>query len=272
MKKLAVVLVSIFLMATISMALNSKPIANFTYEINGYTVHFNATSSYDLDGSIVNYTWDFGDGNVGYGMIIDHIYADEGFYNVSITVIDDSGLNNSTWQIICIDVSPPHTELEVIPSIPNGENGWFISNVTLMLIAQDNFSGVEATYYRINNGNWMKFNGSFMLDDGIYEINYYSEDKAGNEENVKSEEIKIDTTPPYTLCFLSANATNGWYNQILNVSLESYDNLSGIDKTYFRIDKGEYKTYNKSFVIKEEGKHILEYFTKDMAGNAERLI
>lgn len=267
MKKLSVALVFILLIAIISVALESKPIANFTYEIDGYVAHFNATSSYDEDGFIINYTWNFGDGKVGYGVVVDHSYIDEGFYNVSLTVLDNSGLNNSTWQIICIDVSPPYTVFKTIPSIPNGENGWFVSNVNVTLIAHDNLSGVKETYYKINNENWIKFSGNFTINEGVHEINYYSKDNAGNEENIKSREIKIDTTPPYTLCFLSANATNGWYNEELNVSLESYDNLSGVDKTYYRIDGDDYKIYNKSFVI-SEGKHVLEYFAIDIAGNA----
>ena len=33
------------------------------------TIELNGSQSYDMDGSIVNYTWDFGDGSVGYGMV-----------------------------------------------------------------------------------------------------------------------------------------------------------------------------------------------------------
>jgi len=45
---------------------NQKPIASFVYApdqpIVGQTVVFSATSSYDLDGTIIEFNWDFGDG------------------------------------------------------------------------------------------------------------------------------------------------------------------------------------------------------------------
>jgi len=49
--------------------LNIPPVANFSYTppnpTDLDTIQLN-DSSYDLDGAIVNYTWDFGDGNISY--------------------------------------------------------------------------------------------------------------------------------------------------------------------------------------------------------------
>jgi len=64
-------------------------------------VIFNASASYDCDGgSIVQYIWDFGDGNgtVETDPITEHYYADYNMdgYLVNLTVIDDSGLAWST--------------------------------------------------------------------------------------------------------------------------------------------------------------------------------
>lgn len=53
---------------------NQLPFANFTaYPISGSVpleVFFDGSNSYDLDGSIIGYTWDFKDGNMGYGQTI----------------------------------------------------------------------------------------------------------------------------------------------------------------------------------------------------------
>ncbi|MEW6070899.1 MAG: PKD domain-containing protein, partial [Candidatus Thermoplasmatota archaeon] len=46
--------------------------------------------SYDPDGTIINYTWSFGDGFYGYGEIVYHNYA-PGNYIVNLTVRDDDG-------------------------------------------------------------------------------------------------------------------------------------------------------------------------------------
>jgi hypothetical protein len=55
----------------------------------GDVVQLNGASSYDPDGSIVNYTWEFGDKTVGYDVAVSHIYHIPGIYNVNLTVTDD---------------------------------------------------------------------------------------------------------------------------------------------------------------------------------------
>ncbi|MCD6331374.1 MAG: PKD domain-containing protein, partial [Thermoplasmata archaeon] len=53
-------------------------------------VIFNSTS-YDLDGFIANYTWNFGDGSIAYGRNVSHVYYNEGSYIVNLTIKDDDG-------------------------------------------------------------------------------------------------------------------------------------------------------------------------------------
>jgi hypothetical protein len=54
--------------------INSPPLVDFAWEPNiiyvNYTIIFNASESYDPDGFIVNYTWDFDDGTIDSGMIV----------------------------------------------------------------------------------------------------------------------------------------------------------------------------------------------------------
>jgi RHS repeat-associated protein len=52
--------------------------------------------SADSDGSIISYQWDFGDGSTGSGRNPAHSYAQEGVYNVSLTVTDSGGATNTT--------------------------------------------------------------------------------------------------------------------------------------------------------------------------------
>lgn len=80
--------------------MNIPPVANFTYSVDGLTVVFNASSSYDPDGEIVTWLWDFGDGVEGTGIIVEHTYQEDGEYPVTLTVIDNDGYtDNLTKQI-----------------------------------------------------------------------------------------------------------------------------------------------------------------------------
>jgi len=72
------------------------------------TIIFDASFSYNSDGNITNYEWDFGDGNVinTAEKTIMHSYAIEGDYNVNLTVIDNDGLVNSTSKAVKVLMSP----------------------------------------------------------------------------------------------------------------------------------------------------------------------
>jgi len=71
------------------------------------TVTFNASSSDDPDGTIENYTWDFGDGNSSYGQVIEHTYGEEKVYTAVLTVTDDGGETGSISKDINLTNIPP---------------------------------------------------------------------------------------------------------------------------------------------------------------------
>ncbi len=72
-------------------------------------VRFDATPSYDADGTILSYLWDFGDGATGDGEIVDYAWTRPGVYRVSLTVTDDSGTGSAVQQMamdILVDGAP----------------------------------------------------------------------------------------------------------------------------------------------------------------------
>ncbi|MEM7369994.1 MAG: PKD domain-containing protein [Bacteroidota bacterium] len=68
------------------------------------SVSFDGAGSSD-DGTIVQYDWDFGDGNLASGSAVSHIYATVGSFDATLTVTDDEG--NSSSAQIAIQVSYP---------------------------------------------------------------------------------------------------------------------------------------------------------------------
>ena len=96
----------------ISLDLLEPPSAIFTYSPSWpqveETVIFNASRSSPHGGTIVNYKWNFGDGNVSTVIApeITHHYATFGTYNVTLTVTDSEGLNNTVWQLVNVREHP----------------------------------------------------------------------------------------------------------------------------------------------------------------------
>jgi len=104
---------------------NAVPIASFIYGPNnpfqGHTIQFTDQST-DLDGSIVNWTWNFGDGNISYEKNPTHVYTKNGTYTVILTVMDNDGATKSTQRIITVNAvgynMPPVANFVYSPSNP----------------------------------------------------------------------------------------------------------------------------------------------------------
>ncbi len=82
------------------------PVISFTYSpekpVALGTVTFNASASYDPNGEIVSYDWDFGDGSSGSGMIVRHTYAEAGNYTVTLTIRDSDEIPNMLGKDIMV--------------------------------------------------------------------------------------------------------------------------------------------------------------------------
>lgn len=155
-------------------------------------------------------------------------------------------VNNSYF---CFNVTPglvadavqdnlaPVTTSAITPLSPNGQNGWYITNVAINLSTSDNCADIASTEYSTDNGQtWQTYTGVFNIsNDGMTTILYRSEDKAGNIETSNSITVKIDKTAPT----LSLSATpsrifpaNG---QMVNVSIngEGIDSVSGLAEVIY---------------------------------------
>jgi PKD repeat protein len=78
-------------------------------------VHFSGTRSYDEDGSINSYQWDFGDGGSASGMTADHTYTRSGDYRARLTVTDNQGESGTAEVTISLGNLPPVAEAYANP-------------------------------------------------------------------------------------------------------------------------------------------------------------
>jgi PKD repeat protein len=95
---------------------NAPPVANANGPYAGTAgtaIQFSAAGSSDPDGSIVSYSWQFGDGGTGAGQTAAHTYTQAGTYVATLTVVDNAGASASATANVVVAAAPtppPPTE------------------------------------------------------------------------------------------------------------------------------------------------------------------
>lgn len=83
---------------------NPPPVASFEVSnelpLAGDLVAFDASESYDPNGEVTSYSWNFGDGNTGSGIETSHSYTADKYYVVILTVTDDEGATGTAKRAI----------------------------------------------------------------------------------------------------------------------------------------------------------------------------
>jgi PKD repeat protein len=85
---------------------NQEPVANAGPDKSAYVgdvVSFDGSGSYDADGTLVSYEWNFGDGETDSGVMVTHAYASEGTYIVNLAVTDNGGLTSFNQATLTIE-------------------------------------------------------------------------------------------------------------------------------------------------------------------------
>ncbi|KYK24423.1 hypothetical protein AYK24_06315 [Thermoplasmatales archaeon SG8-52-4] len=135
-------------------------------------------------------------------------------YKVSLSISDD--------------ITPPETTHTLDPPAPDGENGWYVSDVLVKLNATDDISGVKEIKYKVDNGATQTIigdNGTFVIDidkDNL-PIEFWAIDNAENEETHHTFYIDMDQTRP------DIDLTYNW-----NVKVSSYFNFNLIKSNVVR--------------------------------------
>ncbi len=86
-------------------AVNPPPTAAWTSSCVGLNCTFTDEST--DDGTIVSWSWDFGDGNTSSEQNPSHTYGGDGIYNVTLTVTDDDGDGDSSASDVVATNTPP---------------------------------------------------------------------------------------------------------------------------------------------------------------------
>jgi len=203
-------------------------------------VHFEGRYSYDVDGTIEAYAWDFnGDGVTdSTENHYEYTFPDQnGEYVVTLTVTDNEGATDTAEIQAKIDKSMPPETTAFIGGIGTNDDEWFDGNVKVDLHATD-WSGVMWMYYRVDGGDWNEvlcmgdleytYDQLTVSGHGIHTVEFYSIDKYGNTESSKSVNVKIDKILPTLDFILEGVKEDDIYITPVIVTINANDADSGI--------------------------------------------
>jgi hypothetical protein len=190
----------------------------------------------------------------------------EGLYRLDFEIIHGDASeelsydNNRVEYMIGCDATPPATTYALSPAIPDGLNGWYISDVEVTLKAADptigcdsDGSGVQEIKYQVDGGAVQTLPGetgvfTVTTDSTMHTIKYWSIDNVGNAESQKTIQFKQDQTvpeidftyewsgdkAPYTFTFnaTATDATSGMQRVEIYLNAELQETIIGSGPYY----------------------------------------
>ena len=209
---------------TVTVVANQDPVADFLFSTTGLSVDFTDTSS-DADGSVVAWSWDFGDSGSSSAQSPTHIYTGDGSFTVMLTVTDDDGHTGQTSQSITLLAAPD--ELAATPDAID----------SIHLSWNDN-SSVETGYVIERSpggaGSWVQI-GSVGASVGVFNDNTDLSDGSIYDYRVKATGAGYDSawsnlaSVTTFVCSASKTYTGGeWYQFALACDPGPYNTVAHI--------------------------------------------
>jgi PKD repeat protein len=256
--------------------LNRFPVASFSENaiivLTGEAIRFDASSSYDPDGVIVNYLWDFGDGKKAAGIVVQHAYSNDGTYVVTLKVIDDDRASaSSTSTKMVINRAPVALFTETAEMVPTGEV--IIFDATL---SYDSDGTIVDYFWDFGDGTTA--NGAVVshayFDNGTYKVTLVVTDDDGSTASTTSTKCILNRPPVasftesaetvYTGELITFNAS-GSYDPDGYIVSYFWDfgngaNASGVVVSYSWVEDGTYTV--TLAVTDDDGETTLAYSLK----------
>jgi hypothetical protein len=181
---------------------------------------------------------------------------------VNSTASDAAGHHmkyNYSWNFTTRGILPGFTTVLNLTG-ELGENGWYISQVNATLSTTDP-EGTNWTRYQLNASGWQTYSSMMVISiEGNYTLEYCSQDLAGTTYAAENATIGIDLNVPSSLAAVSGS----------RVTIAASDNISGVNRTMYRIDGGVWQEYTWAFDVTGSGNHTVEYYSVDEAGHIEQ--
>ena len=242
---------------------NQNPVADANGPYSGFIneeITFNGSESTD-DGTITNYTWNFGDGNTGYDEITTHTYIKAGTYVITLTVTDDGELKNTDETTA--EISQPNIPPEM-QTVTGSTSGTKDTEYTYNATATDEDNDMIQYHFDWDDGttNTTAFlpNGTAATQThtwaaaGKYTISVQAHDNQ-TPSDITRYTVLIDTRIVDDIGYITDDDANGTYDTFHDTDLETDLGQDEDGKYYIDSDgDGEW-----NYVYDPETEELTEY-------------
>jgi len=179
---------------TINVEAGQAPVCSFAASPSsspvGTTVSFVDTST--DDGTIVKFTWNFGDSLTAQGKNTTHVYSDAGVFTVVHTITDDTGLSASCTQTVTATSAAPTCDFVISPT--SGQTG---QDISFTDISSDPDGSIVRSTWDFGDGDSASgFSVTHSYDDaGTFTIVHEVTDDQGNTTICATKTITITAAP-----------------------------------------------------------------------------
>jgi len=104
---------------------------------------------------------------------------------------------------------------------------------------------------------------------GRYTARLQVNDSVGLTDSATAAVVADSEFPLTTASLSGTSGSNGWYRSSVKVTLTATDPLSGVAKTFYRVDGGSWTVYSSPVTVSGEGTHSFDDNSTDRAGNVE---
>ncbi|MFD0785095.1 Ig-like domain-containing protein, partial [Micromonospora azadirachtae] len=96
-----------------------------------------------------------------------------------------------------VDTTPPSVSVTVDPAAPNGDDGWYVSPVTVSATGSDDSGRPVRISYRVGDGEWVDYRQPVpVTGDGTHELRFRAVDESGNMSTESVVPLRVDATGP----------------------------------------------------------------------------
>ena len=167
---------------TSSVTVNGNPAA--VVEVNGTTVSITVPFDIAAEASVtISFLESAGLRNPASG----------GNYKIYVnTTKETTSVGSRTYAI----VATPVTSATVMPSAPDGLNGYYRTKPTVSLSSSSSIDISPSIFYYFDTNSPASYSSAITVPEGIHTLYYYAVDKEDHVESAKSILFKVDTIPP----------------------------------------------------------------------------